>query len=138
MQIQSLSYSNPSFGIKIPIEDAIQAASGRNLFGTDKTILTERRLVKQLANIDKKTYETGDFGVTAYKLSKILKENHPELKNAAKEIDTFCDNNKQTLNNTKGDISKELVQFVKNIIAKIGKNEVDVAPIAPASLGFKI
>ncbi len=135
MNIQAINNS-PSFGIKIPIEDAVEAASARNLFGTRRAFRTQCEVIKKLTNISDETYQNGDTSFAAFKLSNILRSNHPELKKAAQEIDTYCTKNSKVLNATKGDVSKDLVDFVKNIITKIGKKDLDIEPIQPAALGF--
>ncbi len=130
MKIQATNYANPSFGIKIPIKDAVQAASARNLFGTNNSINIEKNVIRKLTNINDSQMDEANFGKSVYKLSKILQDNHPELKKAAEQIDNYCEKNYYTM--TKDTLSA----FVHAVIKSTGKDSIDIAPLPAYKLGI--
>ena len=130
MKIQKTDYANPSFGIKIPIKDAVQAASARNLFGANDSINIEKNVIKKLTKINDEQMNDANFGQSVYKLSKILREKHPELKKAAQQIDNYCEENYYTMT------KKALSTFVNNVIKNTGKDSIDIAPLPAHKLGL--
>ena len=132
MKIQSANYANPSFGVRIPIKDAVQAASARNLFGTNNSINMERDVIKKLTRVNDEQLDNAHFGRTVFKLSEILREKHPVLKNAAQEIDDYCDKNFYTMT------KENLENFVHNVIKNTSKKSIDIEPLPAYKLGLLV
>ena len=132
MKIQKTDYANPSFGIKIPIKDAVQAASARNLFGTNDSINIEKNVIRKLTNINETQMNEANFSKSVYRLSQILQKNHPELKKAAQQIDNYCEKNYYTMT------KDTLKAFAHAVIKSTGKDTIDIAPLPAHKLGIII
>ena len=112
--------------------DAVQAASARNLFGTNNSINMERDVIKKLTRVNDEQLDNAHFGRTVFKLSEILREKHPVLKNAAQEIDDYCDKNFYTMT------KENLENFVHNVIKNTGKKSIDIEHLPAYKLGLLV
>lgn len=130
-----LSLTKPVSGIKLTQKQALQVATLRNLFGTKKGFKTLKNVTKQVADISTDTYK-GNDAIAATTLSKIIKRKYPELAAAAKKIDVYCEKNAEILNNTQGQKSKELSNFVKKILDSLSEKTFQLDKMQPSELGI--
>ena len=126
-----------SFGMKIPAKEALQAATARNLFGTDESIRLQKRVISKLTNYDVQSLEHAEFGRAVNKLIVVLREKHPVLDKIATKIDTLCANFYDTLYpvKTQKEFNEDLNYVVTSGLKEIGK-EIDIEPVAAKTLGL--
>lgn len=129
----------PSFGIKVPVKTAIEAASGRFLDDAKISYPRQKNLLSQLGNIDTNHLYAGEMADGLRNMSKVIRERHPEIKNASERINKECDviNQDRTFLPADEIIVREKISRMLNKEAEqIGKEEIDINPISLKDLGL--
>lgn len=126
-----------SFGMKISAKEALQAATARNLFGTDESIRLQQKVTSKLINYDMQALEHAEYGRAVNKLSEVLRNKYPILDKIATKIDTLCANFYDTLHplKTQKEFNEDLNYVVNNGLKEIGE-EIDIEPVAAKTLGL--
>lgn len=105
------SYS-PSFGIKIPVKTAIEAATGSFLDDAEISNPRQTALFEQLSGLDTKKLYTGEFADGLRGVRKVICERFPEIAQSAQRIRQLC-----SLLNENRLFDNEGENLIKNIIS---------------------
>ncbi|MCM1265588.1 MAG: hypothetical protein NC200_05245 [Candidatus Gastranaerophilales bacterium] len=139
MNIQPTYQARPSFGVKVPVKTAIEAATGRFLDDGKIAYPRQRELLSQLSYLNINKLYTGEMADAMRNMSKVIRERHPELKAASERINKECDiiNQDRTFLPADEIIVKEKIDKIWNKEAEqIGKDEIDIAPMSIKDLGL--
>ena len=128
-----------SFGIKVPVKTAIEAASGTFLDDAKVSYPRQIGLLGQLSGLDTRKLYTGEV-VEGFKgMRRVIKEKHPDIAESSERISKVC----RLLNETRTFqaeseelISKVISNFLEYELSHFKNKEIDIDKIALKELGL--
>ncbi|MCM1338544.1 MAG: hypothetical protein NC191_02605 [Muribaculaceae bacterium] len=128
-----------SFGMKIPVKTAIEAASGRFLRDAKIAHPAQLDLLSKLGSIDVRQLYLGEVADGLRNMSHLIRARHPEVASAAERINKECDiiNQDRTfLPESEEIIKKQISQMLNGEAKKIGKKFIDISSMTLEELGL--
>ncbi len=130
-------YTSPSFGIKIPVRTALEAASGCFFDDAEKSYPRQMKLLAKLGNIEPMKLFTGEVAEAVRGMRNGIRVQHPELHSAAERINKECDSFDRTFfPEDEIEFNKMLKNAINREVTKIGKKYINIEPFSLKDLGL--